>query len=60
MQEYNKLVEDDKMRLRYEEVQRNFLYEQIASLQAQIKRAEIIYLISTLRMLLIKYITTIW
>lgn len=39
MQEYNKLVEDDKMRLRYEEVQRNFLYEQIASLQAQIKKS---------------------
>lgn len=40
MQEYNKLVEDDKMRLRYEEVQRNFLYEQIASLQAQIKKEQ--------------------
>lgn len=39
MQEYNKLVEDDKMRLRVEEVQRNFLYEQIASLQAQIKKS---------------------
>lgn len=40
MREYNKLVEDDKMRLRYEEVQRNFLYEQIASLQTQIKKSK--------------------
>lgn len=40
MKEYNKLVEDDEMRLRMEEVQKNFLYQQIASLQTQIRKSK--------------------